>query len=456
MKSATVSSASFSSCSINLATIVKKINPTIRNHKNASIILDFYKYMQEKGSSENHQVNNLKVVMDFAKFLGPVSFYDVKKREQLISFLNTKIKTHDIDPDEKWITTWNHYLNRIKLFARWLYNYQTFYERGLQQNDEWMTPDFCKIKNKQTKRISPYLESEIWERDDMLVLIKYEPHLRNKAILSLMWDLNARPHEITLLRIKNIRLKEAYGEGEIPYQAKTGSGPILLMMSFCYVRDWINQHPFKNEPGARLICNLKNGSPIKPKSIWNMMKQLRGRISRLADSTVISIEERQKLEFLLNTKKWNPYSLRHSSITPDSDFLPEYALKKKVRWSMNSRQGNRYIKNRMGNDLKEKILTYNGISTPAEMKKKPSVLTCPRCELINALDNKFCSSCSYPLVPSAFEEIKLEEDMKINTLKEKYDKEILRLKEQISKEVKQQLSELFIRIKPDIIREGLS
>lgn len=37
-----------------------------------------------------------------------------------------------------------------------------------------------------------------------------------------MWDLDARPHEITLLKIKHIRLKEKYGEGEIPYEAKTG------------------------------------------------------------------------------------------------------------------------------------------------------------------------------------------------------------------------------------------
>jgi len=28
---------------------------------------------------------------------------------------------------------------------------------------------------------------------------------------------------------------------------------------------------------------------------------------------------------------------------------------------MNSKQGTRYIKNRLGNDLKEKILQYNGI-----------------------------------------------------------------------------------------------
>jgi integrase/recombinase XerD len=31
------------------------------------------------------------------------------------------------------------------------------------------------------------------------------------------------------------------------------------------------------------------------------------------------------------------------------------------------------------------------------------------------LDNKYCSSCSYPLAASAFEEIKSAEDMKLQT-----------------------------------------
>ena len=58
---------------------------------------------------------------------------------------------------------------------------------------------------------------------------------RNKAILMLMWDLNARPHEITLLKIKHFRLKEKYGEGEVPHEAKTGSGPILLTFSVSHM-----------------------------------------------------------------------------------------------------------------------------------------------------------------------------------------------------------------------------
>ena len=51
-----------------------------------------------------------------------------------------------------------------------------------------------------------------------------------QAALALMWDLDGRNHEITLLKIKPIRLKENYGEGEIPHEAKTGSGPILLTL----------------------------------------------------------------------------------------------------------------------------------------------------------------------------------------------------------------------------------
>jgi len=72
---------------------------------------------------------------------------------------------------------------------------------------------------------------------------------------------------------------------------------------------------------------------------------------------------------------------------------------------MNSKQGARYIKRRMGNDLKQKILVQNGSISEQQVEKKLSLLNCPRCSLVNAIDNKYCSKCSYPLVPSAFDEI---------------------------------------------------
>lgn len=88
---------------------------------------------------------------------------------------------------------------------------------------------------------------------------------------------------------------------------------------------------------------------------------------------------------------------------------------------MNSKQGARYIKRRMGNDLKQKILVQNGIISEQQVEKKPSILNCPRCSLVNAIENKYCSKCSYPLVPSAFDEIKAAEDIKFRAMEERFN-----------------------------------
>jgi integrase len=399
--------------------------------------------MKRIGTSERYQNNNLKAIIVYSKFLGPsVSFYQINSKSQIISFLDTKIKNSEEDPDKRWITTWNDYLGRIKYFFRWLYNCK---EKELDDVpfSDWATPNFVQIRKKKTKRISPYLENELWEKDDIMTIIKYESYKRNKAILSLLWDLDARPHELTLLKIKHIRLKDKYGEGEIPHEAKTGTGPILLTCSFPYVRDWLNEHPFKNEPNSRLICNLINGSPITADNIDKVMKQLRERIIRLLENGEINNrEEREKLEFLLKTKKWNPYCIRHSAITSDSDYLPEYALKKKVRWSMNSRQGTRYIKRRMGDELKEQILKRNGIIQETEMRAKPIISNCPRCKLVNAIENKYCSKCSYPLKPEAYDEIKSLEEKRIETIQQKYENDMRTLREDMNN----QLSKMMLMI----------
>src|SRR5688572_27969328 len=109
----------------------------------------------------------------------------------------------------------------------------------------------------------------------------------------------------------------------------------------------------------------------------------------------------------------------------------------------------------MGNDLKQKILSYNGIVAKDAIRTSPSVLECPRCQFINETENKFCSKCSYPLVPEAFEEIKTSEQTTINELKIKYDDDINNIKQILAnlvtsvrncdKSQKQEIAEQLIR-----------
>jgi hypothetical protein len=406
---------------VTLARTISKIQ-SIPNQTNAKLVEEMYEYLKSNGTSERHQHNALKAMIAFANYLGPAtSFFDIKSKEQILAFLDTKKKNDKEDTEKKWITTWNSYPVRIKYFFRWLYN-----QRGRDGDTipwtEWQTPSFVQIKYKKTKRLSPYSETEVWDRDELLTIVKYEPHMRNKAALTLFWDLDARNHEVTMLKIKHIRLREKYGEGEVPHEAKTGSGPILLTCSFPYVRDWLNQHPFRNSPEARLICNLNTGAPVKPEAMWTMMDQLKKRIIRLLEKGEIkNPKEQEILEYLLKTKKWNPYCIRHSAITYDSDSLPEFALKKKVRWSMNSKQPSRYFKRRMGNNLKMQILQREGIDLDdGTAKPKPAVMTCPRCDVVNPRESKFCSKCSYPLVPEAYDEVKAAERKEIEELRRQY------------------------------------
>jgi integrase/recombinase XerD len=291
---------------VKLSTTVNKIS-LIVNSTNMALINEFYEYLKNTGASEKHINNNLKAIMNFANHIDSgTTLFDIQRREQIIKFLDTKIKTIEEDPDGRWVTTWNHYLSHVKYFFRWLYNvYNKKNSESIAINHEdryyypssyhdWQTPSFIQIRKKKTKRTSPYLETELWEREELLCILKYEPSKRNKAALALFWDLDARNHEITLLKIKHIRLKERYGEGEIPHEAKTGTGPILLTCSFPYVRDWLNEHPFRNEPNARLICNSYTGGPIKPEAMWTMMKYLRARILRLIEGNSITDNEERK------------------------------------------------------------------------------------------------------------------------------------------------------------------
>ncbi len=427
-----------------LSTTVNKVK-SLSNPENANLVLKFYEFMRYNGVSERHQNNNLKAIVSYSSFLGNKSLKEISKKDDILSFLQTKLKSKEEDPDQKWITTYNDYLHSIKHFLRWLHN--DYGQQNALPMDLWKNPDFVELlKPKKTKRITPYSDTEIWEKEDLLLIIKYEKFKRNKAALALLWDLDARNHEVTLLNIKHVRLKEKYGEGEIPYEAKTGNGPILLTCSFPYVRDWLNEHPFKNEHNASLICNLHNGAPIKAEALWTVLKQLRKRIIRLLiEGSITNKEEREKLTELLKTKKWNPYCIRHSAITADSDYLPEYALKKKVRWSMNSKQGSRYIKSRMGNELKNKILAYNGIITEEIEKKKPTAQTCPRCDLVNVLENKYCSKCSYPLKPDAYEEIKKSEEDRIKKLEESYNHDMNVLREEMENKFQQLFQKIDIQ-----------
>ncbi|TVP40420.1 hypothetical protein [Candidatus Nitrosocosmicus arcticus] len=74
--------------------------------------------MKTGGAGDKHINNNLKIVLSFANFSNQNFSFEYIKRQEVIQFLDSKIKPIEQDPDRKWIRTWNVYLNHLKYFFR--------------------------------------------------------------------------------------------------------------------------------------------------------------------------------------------------------------------------------------------------------------------------------------------------------------------------------------------------
>ena len=101
---------------------------TVENNLNKTLIQEFSKYLISKDTSASYQRNCIKIMLMFADFLQSrkeeekTNLSQVNSIDDIIAFLDTRRKTKDEDPEQKWITTWNDYLWRIKIFYRWYYN----------------------------------------------------------------------------------------------------------------------------------------------------------------------------------------------------------------------------------------------------------------------------------------------------------------------------------------------
>ncbi len=124
-------------------------------------------------------------------------------------------------------------------------------------------------------------------------------------------------------------------------------------------------------------------------------------------------------------KPWNPYVLRHSSLTAKSKILKEHVLRQYAGWSTGSQMPQKNI-HYFGNESSESLLEAYGIVTkdqrPSDMLKPKQ---CPNCSEPNKQDSKFCVKCRMVLTYDAYSETlenQQEKDSQIRALIEKQEK----------------------------------
>lgn len=84
-----------------LETVLKHVKK-ISNEVNRQLIKDHHRDLVSRDTSTHYQKNNTKLIHIFAKFIGEFkTSHNIKDQETIVSFLDTRRKNKEEDPEQR-------------------------------------------------------------------------------------------------------------------------------------------------------------------------------------------------------------------------------------------------------------------------------------------------------------------------------------------------------------------
>lgn len=275
-----------------------------------------------------------------------------------------------IDSREDYsVWTKQSYRAIIKKFFKWLHQGESYTIHEYPKLVSWIRTN-VKKKNKPKVQASDLLTEEEVKR-----LIDAAEHPRDKAFVSMLYELGARIGEIGGLRIKDIT-KDKYSY-IIDLSGKTGHRTPRVVISDPHITTWLNTHPCRNNPNSPLWIQLGKRNKQKP-MIYGTFRKL-----------VLRLKNRAKIK-----KRLYHHLFRHTRVTHLllNKEINEAQAKVYFGWVPDSRMLSEYS-HLVASDVNKTILQIHGIKTK---ESKESVLRpkqCPRCKKINSKGALFCQNC---------------------------------------------------------------
>jgi integrase/recombinase XerD len=367
----------------------------------------------------------IQILSELSKAVGIEKKFIDMTRDDVLCYLDKCRKSENEDPLHKWIGTYDTKLVILSRFFKWLhYPGVEDPKRRNELSALERKPDcIMGIKQLKRKEISCYKPSDLWTQEDDLVFLKWVTNKRDRCYHTMARDLSARPHEILNLKIKDIVFKTAGNKqyAEVLVNGKTGSRHIPLIQSIPYIKDWLSNHPSRNNPNSPLfICLGRNsmGKQLNVQGIYCIYKNYKEKFfPKLLEDTTVSNEDKEKIKDLI-AKPFNLYIRRHSALTEKSTKLKSSTLNQHAGWTANSHMAQKYL-HYFGNESSESLLEAYGIVTKNNVPidtLNPKI--CPNCSEGNTQDAKFCSKCKMIMSYEGYQEALESQSKKEDELKD--------------------------------------
>lgn len=361
----------------NIERILNRIKNSRICRENKQKILEFYNECILRGYSKARIIIYLVNLEKIAKDLGKP--FSAAKKGDIIRLI-TELEQRNYS---EW--TRKDYKVVLRMFYKWLRN------EDYPEEVSWI-----KVRGSHSHK----LPEELLTPEEVNKLIESADHLRDKAFISTLYESGCRIGELLCLQIKHVQF-DNFG-AVLLVNGKTGQRRVRVIASEPRLRQWIENHPLKNNPNAPLWITIGTNSRYR---VWRYgtVREVIKRITRKAGIK----------------KRVYPHLFRHSRATHLANHLTESQMKQYFGWVQGSDMASVYV-HLSGRDVDNALLRLNGLEVEEEKREEQfKALICPRCKGRNSPDAKFCSNCGMCLDEKAalqVDELRASVDMLMNKL----------------------------------------
>jgi len=348
--------------------LVERVESSGFSGRDKAVLKLFLNHLHSRGLSGLRIRRYVDSLMVFGRFIGwrSLESVDVNLMRRFVSWCYERYKP------------WSRHtvLSNIKSFYRWLFEGDERFEKLV---------GWFKINLKPNERDLPRV---ILSPEEVKRIASVAENPRDKAIILTLYELGCRPEEFLNLKVGDVTW-DKYG-AIIIVKGKTGARRLRLISSAPALGEWLNQHPWKDDPSKPLFPNQRG-----EKLTINGLEKVLKRYVKLAGIG----------------KKVTPRTFRHSRATYLAKHLTEPQLCQWFGWVQGSDMPRTYV-HLSGRDMDTAILKLAGIPVKEEEEKdgfKPK--TCPRCGEQNSPSDKFCKRCGSPLDPKEILQLPIEPDI---------------------------------------------
>jgi site-specific recombinase XerD len=348
--------------------IEKELAKAERDPHNAEILKRYFKVKSGQVSAATALENIIRLNV-ISKILN-------KKFEEA-SVQDIEDLVYKIDQRNNSDATKNKFRSILKIFYRWL--------RGYPKTE--YPPEVRWISRKKVPLVA-ITSQDLITYDEAIRISEFAQNLRDKALFQCKVDAGCRIGEILTPKISEVQFNDA---GAVLFSdGKTGYQPIILTWAARTLAQWLNIHPFRNDPNAPVFCLLTRAKPVQ------MSYAAATRAFKKCTSAA-GIKKRVWLHLL-----------KHVSCTEDSvRGMPDSYRKYKHHWSANSRMPAVYehLSQSLIPKIQNETWKVMGVHEKTIQEEKPVqvIKLCSRCQYENPRDSKFCNRCAFQLDGKAAE-----------------------------------------------------